>query len=84
MKTMTVSQATQTVSHLIYEDDTMLTSCALSVVVLVNWTISQAVSVTEGDTVVLRAEVFGVYAIPLAIGVKTIATNVQPGMDTIY
>ena len=48
----------------------------------VNWTISQAISVTEGDTVVLRAEVFGVYAIPLAIGVKTIGTNVQPGMDT--
>ena len=49
----------------------------------VNWTISQAISVTEGDTVVLRAEVFGVYAFPIAIGVKTIATDVQPGMDTI-
>ena len=55
-------------------------------VVQVNWTISEAISVTEGDVVRLSAEVFGRYAIVIAIGVDctgTLATNVKPGMDTV-
>ena len=39
---------------------------------------------TEGEAVRLRAEVLGMYAIPIAIGVKAIATSVQPGMEAIY
>ena len=41
---------------------------------------------TEGDVVRLRGEAFGVYADEIAIGVdcsETIATDVEPGMDTI-
>ena len=57
-------------------------------VIQVNWTISRAISVTEGDVNVvrLRGAAFGAYSIEVAIGVdcsETIATDVEPGMDTI-
>ena len=63
-------------------------SCIVSLVVLINWTISEAIKVTEGEGVVLSlsGEAFGIYANPIAIGVicaETIATDVQPGIDTI-
>ena len=57
----------------------------LSVVVRVNWTISQTINVTEGDGVEVRlsGEVFGMYANPIAVGVVcTASTDVEPGMDT--
>ena len=41
---------------------------------------------TEGDVVRLQGEAFGIYANEIAIGVEcseTIATDVEPGMDTI-
>ena len=41
---------------------------------------------TEGDVVELRGEAFGTYENKIEIGVecsKTIATDVEPGMDTI-
>ena len=58
-----------------------------SLVVRVNWTISQPINVTEGDnvTVSLSGEAFGLYAYPIAINVicaEVIATDVEPGMDT--
>ena len=58
-----------------------------SSVVLVNWTISQPINVTEGDNVTVRlsGEAFGIYANPIAIGVicaEVISTDVEPGMDT--
>ena len=58
----------------------------LLAVVQVNWTISQLLSVTEGEEVRLRGEAFGFYANEVAIGVgcsETISTDVDPGMDTI-
>ena len=58
----------------------------LLVVVQVNFTVSRAISVTEGDVVRLSGEVFGIYANEVAIGFEcseTIATDVEPGMDTI-
>ena len=58
----------------------------LHIVVQVNWTLSQIISVTEGEVVRLRGEAFGIYANEIAIGVvcsETIATDVEPGMDTI-
>ena len=58
----------------------------LLVVVQVNWTISQTINVTEGDVVILSGEAFGIYANEIAVGVEcseTIATDVEPGMDTI-
>ena len=65
----------------------MLTTLALlPVVVRVNFTVSRAISVTEGDVVRLCGEAFGIYANKIAIGVEcseTIATDVEPGMDTI-
>ena len=58
-----------------------------SLVVRVNWTISQPINVTEGENVTVRlsGEAFGIYANPIAIGVicaEVIATDVEPGMDT--
>ena len=58
-----------------------------SSVVLVNWTISQPINVTEGDNVTVRlsGEAFGIYSDETAIGVicaEVIATDVEPGMDT--
>ena len=58
----------------------------LSVVVRVNWTISQPINVTEGDGVEVRlsGEAFGIYANPIAIGVvctESTAADVKPGMD---
>ena len=68
-------------------NDLLLTSHALLLVVVqVSFTISQAISVTEGDVVELRGEAFGAYAHEIAIGVEcseVIATNVEPGMDTM-
>ena len=60
-------------------------------VVYVNWTISEAVKVTEGDGVEvhLSGEAFGIYANPITIGVvcsatvANAATDLDPGMDTI-
>ena len=63
----------------------VLTSCALLLIVVeVRWLVSEAMSVTEGDTVSLRAEILGTYAIPVAIGVTAIPASGQPGMDTVY
>ena len=55
-----------------------------SSVVLVNWTISQPINVTEGDGVILRVfgAATGIYAKPIEIGVVcagVIATDVRPG-----
>ena len=64
----------------------LLKSQLFLVAVQVNWTISRAISVTEGDVVELRGKAFGLYANEVAIGVdcsETIATDVEPGMDTI-
>ena len=59
------------------------TSCAsLLTAVEVRWLVSEAISLTEGDTVSLRAEILGTYAIPVAIGVTAIPASGQPGMDT--
>ena len=58
----------------------------LLVVIQVNWRVSRAILVTEGDVVRLSGEAFGIYASEVAIGVEcseTIATDVEPGMDTI-
>ena len=63
----------------------------LSVVVRVNWTISQTINVTEGDGVEVRlsGKAFGIYANPIAIGVvcsetvANVATDLEPGMGTI-
>ena len=58
----------------------------LHTVVQVNWTISRAITVTEGDVVRLRGEAFGIYADEVVIGVEcseTIATDAEPGKDTI-
>ena len=58
----------------------------LLVVIRVNFTTSRAISATEGDVVRLRGQAFGIYANEVAIGVdcsETIATDVEPGMDTI-
>ena len=58
--------------------------CLLHVVVQVNWTISRAMSVTEGDVVKLHGAAFGEYANEVAIGVdcsQPIATDVEPGMN---
>ena len=57
-------------------------------VVEVSWIISEPIQVREGEGVRLEvfAQAFGVYAIPVEIGVvcaETIATGVPPGMDTI-
>ena len=57
----------------------------------VNWTLSEAVKVTEGDGVEvhLSAEAFGIYANPISIGVvcteivANAATDLDPGMGTI-
>lgn len=59
-----------------------------SAVVLIKWTISDAIKVTEGEgvEVTLSGEANGIYANPIAIGVvcaETIATDVEPGMDTL-
>ena len=56
----------------------------LAIVVYINWTISEAIQVTEGQgvEVTLSGEAVGVYANPIAIGVvcaETIATDVEPG-----
>ena len=55
-----------------------------SIVVLVNWTISQPINVTEGDGVILEllGAATGMYAKPIEIGVacaEVIATDVRPG-----
>ena len=54
-------------------------------VILVNWTVSDTISVIEGDvlTVEFFGEAFGLYAIPITIGVvctETVSTNVISGM----
>ena len=53
-------------------------------VILVNWTVSDPISVIEGDvqTVELLGEAFGLYATPITIGVvctETVFTNVLSG-----
>ena len=62
------------------------THSILLIVIQVNFTTSRAISVTEGAVVRLSGEAFGIYADKIAIGVdcsETIATDVEPGMDTI-
>ena len=80
---MTVSHAT----HPLQMDCCLhLKQLLILVVVQVNWTISRAISLTEGDVVRLKGEAFGLYANEVAIGVECsekIATNVEPGMNTI-
>ena len=58
-------------------------------VVEVSWIISDPIEVNEGNQsqmfVTLRAQAFGFYASPIAIGVvcaEVIATGVPPGADT--
>ena len=63
----------------------ILTSCALLLIVVeVRWLVSEAISLTEGDTVSLRAEILGTYAIPVSIDVTVIPASGQPGTDTVY
>ena len=69
-----------------YEEDLCLcpSHVLFSIVVLVNWTISQPIDVTEGDGVILTVfgAATGIYAKPIEIGVvcaEVIATDVRPG-----
>ena len=83
---MTVSQSAHPVFIVYFEECIAYISFIDLVVIQVNWTISQAISVTEGDVVILCGEAFGIYANEVAIGVdcsETIATDVEPGMNTI-
>ena len=53
-------------------------------VILVNWTVSDPITVTEGEgvTAELFGEAFGLYASAIAIGVvcaETVSTNVKSG-----
>ena len=53
-------------------------------VILVNWTVSDTITVTEGEvvTVELFGEAFGFYASTIAIGVvcaETVSTDVKSG-----
>ena len=53
-------------------------------VIRVNWTVSDPITVIEGEgvTVELFGEAFGLYATPIAIGVvcaETVSTNVISG-----
>ena len=57
-------------------------------VIIVNWTISQLINVTEGEGVEVRlsGEALGHYANPISIGVvctESISTGVEPGMDNV-
>ena len=57
-------------------------------VILVNWTVSDPITVTEGEgvTVNLFGEAFGLYATAIAIGVvcaETVSTNVTSGKREI-
>ena len=57
-------------------------------VIIVNWTISQSINVTEGEGVEVRlsGEAFGPYDNPISIGVvciESISTGVEPGMDNV-
>ena len=57
-----------------------------SVVIEVNWTISETIEVTEGNgvEVSLTAQAFGLYANPIAIGVvctETVITGEVSGME---
>ena len=54
------------------------------VVILVNWTVSDTITVTEGEGVIVElfGKAFGLYATPIAIGVvcaENVFTNVQSG-----
>ena len=58
-----------------------------SAAIKINWTISDAIKVTEGDgvEVSLTAQAFGVYAIPITIGVMCTGdtdSDEEPGMNT--
>ena len=57
-------------------------------VIHVNWTISQPISVTEGDGVEVRlsSKAFGIYANPIAVGVicgEVTYIDVEPGLGAI-
>ena len=83
---MTVSQSAHPVFIVYFEECIAYISFIDLVVIRVNFTTSRAITVTEGDVVRLRGRAFGVYANPVAIGVdcsETIATDVEPGKDTI-
>ena len=58
----------------------------LTAVILVNWTVSDPISVTEGGGMVVElfGEAFGFYTTPIAIGVvcaETVSTNVKSGKN---
>ena len=62
----------------------LLSHTMFPVVILVNWTVSDTINVTEGEgvTVHLFGEAFGLYANPITIGVvcaETVSTNVTSG-----
>ena len=57
-------------------------------VILVNWTVSDTITVTEGEgvTVELLGEAFGLYASAITIGIvcaETVSTNVKSGKREI-
>ena len=62
----------------------LLSHTMFPAVILVNWTVSDPITVIEGEgvTVELFGEAFGLYATPIAIGVicaETVSINVQSG-----
>ena len=83
---MMVNQSAHPVFIVYFEECIAYISSIDLVVIRVNWTISRAISVTEGEVVRLCGEAFGLYADEVVIGVvcsETIATDVEPGMDTM-
>ena len=62
----------------------LLSHTMFPAVILVNWTVSDTITVTEGEgvTVELFGEAFGFYAIPIEIGgacTESVSTNVISG-----
>ena len=62
----------------------LLSHTMFPAVIRVNWTVSDPITVIEGEgvTVELFGEAFGLYATPIAIGVacaETVSTNVISG-----
>ena len=62
----------------------LLSQAILPAVILVNWTVSDPITVIEGEgvTVELFGEAFGLYATPIAIGVvcvEAVSTKVNSG-----
>ena len=62
----------------------LLSHTIFPAVILVNWTVSDPISITEGDGMVVEVfgEAFGLYASTIAIDVvcaETVSTNVKSG-----